>query len=85
MEHEYFIDGWDISVMPSVRDHVVERMAGVHRDAIEHVVTKLHGPPCTNKSKETEGRNIADILHMFWLEFKDFSTRQGTLIKRQDG
>ena len=42
MEHDYFIAGWPFSVMPTVRDNVVDRMTGVHRDEIERVVTKLH-------------------------------------------
>ena len=71
--------------MPAVRDNVVERMTGVHRDAIDCVVTKLHEHPCPNKSKEIKGKTIGDILNMFWLEFNIFSTKQGSLIKRQDG
>ena len=42
MEHKYFIAGFDLSVMPVVRDDVVERMTGVHCDTIKRVVTKLH-------------------------------------------
>ena len=55
-----------------MQDNVVERLTGVHCDAIERVVTKLHEPTCPNKSKEIEGKTIGDILHMFWLEFNDF-------------
>ena len=51
LEHEYSIAGWDLSVMPAVQDNVVERMTGVHHDAIKCVVTKLHEPPCPNKIK----------------------------------
>ena len=51
VEQDYYISGWDLSVMPEVRDDVVERMTGVYRDSIERVVTKLHEPPCHNKSK----------------------------------
>ena len=67
--------------MPAVQDNVVERMTGVHRDDIERVVKKLHGPPCPNKSKEIEGESIGDILHMFWLEFKDFQHKTGPFDK----
>ena len=70
--------------MPAVRENAVECMTCVQRDTTKRVVTKLHKLPCPNKSKEIEGKNIGDILHMFWLQFKDFSARQGHLIKRQD-
>ena len=56
VEHDYSIYGWDISVMPALRDNVVEHMTGANRDAIKCVVTKLHEPPCPNKSKEIEGK-----------------------------
>ena len=67
--------------MPAVRDDAVERMTGVHRDAIERVVTKLHEPPSPNKSNEIGGKTIRDILHMFWLEFKDFQHKTGPFDK----
>ena len=51
VEHDYSIVGWDIIVMPAVRDDVVEHITGVNRDDIERVVTKLHEPPWPNKSK----------------------------------
>ena len=59
----------------------MERMTGAHRDAIERVVTKLHEPPCPNKSKEIKGKTIGDILYMFWLEFKDFQRKKGIFDK----
>ena len=51
VEHDSSISGWALNVMPAVRDNVVERMTGVHRDSVDLVVTKLHEPPCPNKSK----------------------------------
>ena len=53
--HNYSIYGWDLILMPAMRDNVVEFMTGVHCDAIDRVVTKLYEPPCPNKSKEIEG------------------------------
>ena len=67
LEHDYSIAGWALRVMPAVRGNVVEHMTGVHCDAIERVVTKMHEPPCTIKSKEIEGKTISDILEIFWL------------------
>ena len=67
--------------MHGVQDDVVDCMTGVHRDAIERVFTKLHEPPCPNKSKKIEGKTIGDILHMFWLEFNDFQNKTGTFDK----
>ena len=81
MEQKYSIDGWDLIVMPAVRDDVVECMTGVHRDAIGCVVTKLHKPPCPKNSKYTEVKNIGDILYVFWLEFKDFQHKTGPFDK----
>ena len=52
MEHNYFIAVWALSVMPALREDVVEHMTGVHRDAIERGVTKLQKLPCSNNSKE---------------------------------
>ena len=83
MEQDYSIDGWAHSVMPAVRENVVEIMTGVKCDAIERVITKLHEPPCTNKSKEIEGKSIGDILHKFWLEFKDFQHKTGPFDKEE--
>ena len=81
MEHDHSIDGWALNVMPAVQYDVVERMTGVHRDAIERVTTKLYEPPCPNKIKEIEGKTISDILHMFWLEFKYFQHNIGPFDK----
>ena len=50
VEHNYSIYGWALSVMPAVRDDVVNKMTGVNHDAIECVVTKLHETPYPNKS-----------------------------------
>ena len=72
MEHEKYISGWALSVMPTVWDDVVENMTGIHREYIECVVTKLHEPTCPNKSTYIEGKTIGDILQVFCLEFKDF-------------
>ena len=81
MEHDYSIAGWALGVMPAVQDDVVDCMTGVHCDAIERVVTKIHEPPCPNKSKEIEGKIIGDILHMFWLDFKVFQHKTRTFVK----
>ena len=81
MEHDYYIASWVLSVMPALRDDVVERMTGVHSDAIERVVTKLHKPTCPNK--EIKGKNISDILNMFWLEYKDFQHKTWTFDKEE--
>ena len=77
LEHDYSIAGWALSVMPAVRADVVERLLGIHRDAIERVIVKLHEPPCPNRSNEIKDKTIGDIKHMFWLEFKDFQQKTG--------
>ena len=81
VEHNYSISGWDLSVMPAVQENIVEDMTGVHHDTIERIVTKLHEPPCPKKSKEIRGKTIGDIMHIFWLEFKDFQHKIGPFDK----
>ena len=68
--------------MPAVQEDVVERMTGFHRDATKRVVTKLHETPCPNNSKEIDGKTIGDILHMFWLDLKDFQNTTGPFDKK---
>ena len=53
MDHDYSIACWDLSVIPAVRDDVLDRITGVHRDTINLAVTKLHEPPFPKKIKET--------------------------------
>ena len=80
VDHDYSIAGWDLSVIPGVREDVVERMTSVHCDAIRPVVTKLHEPPCTNKSKEIEGQpSVISCTCSSWSS-RIFCTRQGPLM-----
>ena len=70
LEHDYAIAGWALSVMPEVRADVAARMTGVHRDAIENVIKKLHTAPCPNP--KVAGKSEAEIIDIFWDEFKAF-------------
>ena len=77
LDHYYSITRWNISVMPEVLPNVEECLTGVHRDAIEHDVSKLHKPPCPNKSRKIHGKTTGEILHMLWLEVKHFQKKMG--------
>ena len=72
LEHEYAITGWALSVMAEVREDVKQRMSGIHRDAIEKVVKRLHHPPCPNKNFPSASMNVSQIVDLFWDEFKAF-------------
>ena len=61
-------------MMPEVREDVNLRMTGEHRDAVERVITKLHSIP--NPNRKVEGKEIGEIIDMFWDEFKSFQTMQ---------
>ena len=72
LDHDYAITGWALSVMPEVRANVEERLTGDHCGSIECVVSKLHKLPCPKESKKIQGKKMGEILHTFWLEFKNF-------------
>ncbi len=76
LEHDYAIAGWAFSVIHKVRDDVRRRMKGVHRDAIERVVTKIHMAPCPNPSKKAQGYTTAQLLHKFWEEWDTFHKKE---------
>ena len=81
VEHDYSISGLALSVMPAVLDDFVELITGVQYDAIKRVITKLHEPPCPNERNEIQVKTIGDIVHMLWLEYKDFQYKTGTFDK----
>ena len=56
--------------MPEVWDDVEERLIGYHCDAIERGISKLHKPLCPNKIKKIQGKEMGEILPIFWLEYK---------------
>ncbi len=65
LEHNYAITGWALSVIPEVRDGVKKRMIGIHRDALEWVVIKLHMAPCPNPNKKAESYSSEQLIHQF--------------------
>ncbi len=72
IEHEYAIAGWALCVMEDVRNDVQEQLMGMHRDAIEKVVSPLHMPPCPNPNPAVSSMSLHDIIDTFWNEFKAF-------------
>ena len=47
-------------------------MGQEHHLALEHVVKRLHVPPCPNRSKRIAGMKEDEILDRFWDEFQTF-------------
>jgi hypothetical protein len=75
LHHDYAIAGWALCVAPEVREHVAENMTPEHREAIERVVRRLHVVPCPNKDAKVIGKNIEEIVDLFWDEFKCFEKK----------
>ena len=72
LEHDYAIAGWCFCVIKEVREDAKENMAQEHHLALEHVVKRLHVPPCPNRSKRIAGMKEGEILDRFWDEFQTF-------------
>lgn len=72
IEHEYAITAWALCVMDDVREDVRARLIGEHRIAMEKVVKRLHLPPCPNQHPEVMSMTEAQIVDVFWDEFKAF-------------
>ena len=76
LEHDYSIAAWALSVQPEVRADCLARFTGVHRDALERVVRKLHQAPCANESLEIAGKSEDEIVELFFEEFAAFQKQQ---------
>ncbi len=72
IEHEYAIAGWALCVMEDVQKDVAQRLTGTHRDAIEKVVIRLHGPPCPNTNPAVSSMSMPEIVDTFCNEFNAF-------------
>ena len=72
IEHEYAITAWALCVMDDVREDVRVRLIGEHRLAMEKVIKRLHLPPCPNQHPEVMSMTEAQIVDVFWDEFKAF-------------
>ena len=72
IEHEYSIAAWALCVMESVRTDVRDQLSGVHHDAIEKVVSRLHVLPCPHLNPAVSTMPSREIIDTFWNEFKAF-------------
>jgi hypothetical protein len=72
IEREYSIAAWALCVMESVRTDVRDQLSGVHRDAIEKVVSRLHVLPCPHLNSAVSTMSSCEIIDTFWNEFKAF-------------
>jgi len=66
-----------LCVMIEVRQDVREQLNGEHRDAMEKVIKHLHLPPCPNQHPEVLQMTEAQIVDVFWDEFKAFQKLLG--------
>jgi hypothetical protein len=72
IEHEYTIAGWALCVMEDVQKDVQEQLTGMHSDAIEMVVSRLHLLPCLSTNPAVSSMSLPNIIDTFWYEFKAF-------------
>ncbi len=72
IKHEYAITAWALCVMDDVREDVRLQLRGKHRIVMEKVVKRLHLPPCPNQHPEVMLMTEAQIVDVFWNEFKAF-------------
>ncbi len=79
LEHEYAVTGWVLSVLPKVYVNVASELTGL---MIEMVVERLHAPPCPNN--QLSGYNIANIIDIFWHEFKHWQNMNGSYASTPD-
>ncbi len=79
LEHEYAITAWALSLVPEIRDDVLERLTGDMREKIETVIVKLHTPPCPNTEVANESNLV--IIDHFWKEFHHFQHQTGPFAK----
>ncbi len=63
------ITAWALAVSPDIRQDVVNRLNGKHRDAIERFITKLF--------RHDVNVNISMKIDLFWDEFKHWQNRTG--------
>ncbi len=72
IEHEYAISGWALCIIEDVQKDVLEQLTGMHHDAIEKVVSRLHLPPCPNTNPAVSSMSLPEIIETFWNEFRAF-------------
>ena len=72
LKHDYAIAGWAFSVSLEICEQVIGKLGAIHREAIERVVRRLHVVPCPNKDPKIQGKDIEEIVDLFWDEFKTF-------------
>jgi hypothetical protein len=65
IEHEYAIAGWALCIMEDVQKDVQKGLMGVHRDAIEKVVSRLHMPPCPITNPAVSSMSLHKIIDTF--------------------
>jgi hypothetical protein len=58
--------------MEDARKDVQDRLTGIHSDAIEKVVSRLHVPPSPNTSPAVASMSLHEIIDTFWNDFKTF-------------
>jgi len=75
LHHDYSIAGWALLVASEERQHASSNMTAEHRDAIQCMVRHLHNVPCPNKDPKVVGKDIEEIIDLFWDEFTCFEKK----------
>ncbi len=72
IKHKYAIAGWALCIMEDVQKDVQEQLTGMHRDAIEKVVSQLHVPPCPDTNPAVSSISLPNYIDSFWNELNAF-------------
>ena len=75
LSHDYALIGYLLSPHPVIMKHAIDNRTLQHDDAVRRVVTKL----MLRKDLVGHARNEkrAQLVHLFWKEYSDFTTRTG--------
>ncbi len=68
LEHDYAITAWSLSLLPEICSDVSTSFDEKKKLIVEHIIQKLHHPPCSNHNITT----IAEIFDIYWKEYRDF-------------
>ena len=75
LSHDYALLGYLLSPHPVIMQHAIDNRSMQHDDAVRRVVSKLMLPDDLVGDARNERR--AQLVHQFWKEYSDFTTRTG--------
>ena len=75
LNHDYALVGYLLSPNPSIMNHAKQNRTTQHDEAVSRLITKLLLPD--DEVGESRNRTRSRLVHSFWKEFTEFSTRSG--------